>query len=432
MNLFHAHSVMPSLSADAQRRFATELIHRLRGAGFEAYWAGGCVRDQLLARTPKDYDVATDARPEQVRELFGHRRTLALGAAFGVIAVLGPKDAGQIEVATFRRDAGYSDGRRPDYVTYSSAAEDAARRDFTINGLFYDPLDHRVLDFVGGQEDLARRLIRAIGDPYQRFQEDKLRLLRAVRFAATFEFDVEPRTLEAVSRMAGEITVVSAERIAAEMERMLVDRHRVRAVRLLLQTGLAKAVVPEIVPASPTQQGPMDATLAVLDRLGEPSFPLALAALLHRWVDAAAAAGVCQRWRLSNRQTARTAWLVEHQAALREPRSLRRSQLQPLLVSEGIDDLLALEEAASLAAGRDTSHLSWCRSLLAQPPEVLDPPPLLTGDDLLRHGIPPGPAYRLLLQRIREAQLDGEIRTREEALDLADRLEGGSRDRGTE
>jgi tRNA nucleotidyltransferase/poly(A) polymerase len=419
---------MPTLSPDAQCRFATELVRRLRGAGFEAYWAGGCVRDRLLGRTPKDYDVATDARPGQVRELFGHRRTLALGAAFGVIAVLGPKDAGQVEVATFRRDATYSDGRRPDHVTFSSAAEDAARRDFTINGLFFDPLDERVLDFVGGQEDLARHVIRAIGDPYQRFQEDKLRLLRAVRFASTFEFDVDPRTLEAVGRMAGEITVVSAERIAAEMERMLVDPHRVHAVRLLLQTGLAAPVLPEIVPASPEHQGRMDATLAVLDRLAEPGFPLALATLLHPCVDAAAAVRVCQRWRLSNRQTQRTAWLVEHHAALREPRSLRWSQLQPFLVSEGIDDLLAMEEAAALAAGRDPSHMSWCRSLLTQSREVLDPPPLLTGDDLMRHGIPPGPAYRILLQRLREAQLDGEIRTREEALGLASRLGGGMND----
>jgi tRNA nucleotidyltransferase/poly(A) polymerase len=375
-----------------------------------------------LGRTPKDYDVATSARPEQVRELFGHRRTLALGAAFGVIAVRGPQDAGQIEVATFRRDDAYSDGRRPDHVTFSSAAEDAARRDFTINGIFYDPLDERVLDFVGGQEDLRRRLIRAIGDPRERFEEDKLRLLRAVRFAATFEFDVEPRTLEAVCLMAGEITVVSAERIAGEMERMLVDRHRVRAVRLLVETGLAAGVLPEIVPASPAGRDRLDAVLAVLDRLAQPGFPLALATLLHLGTDAAAAAGVCRRWRLSNRQTERTAWLVEHHAALREPRSLRWSQLQPLLVAEGIDDLISLEEAAALAARRDTSHLAWCRSLLAQPSEVLDPPPLLTGDDLLRHGVRPGPVYRVLLQRIREAQLDGEIRTPDDALALADRL----------
>jgi len=415
---------VPRLSPDAQRRFATDLVRRLRAAGFQAYWAGGCVRDQLLGRTPKDYDVATDARPEQVRELLGRRRTIAVGAAFGVIAVVGPKGAGQIEVATFRRDATYSDGRHPDHVTFSTPAEDAARRDFTINGLFYDPVDDRVLDYVGGQDDLARRLLRAIGDPYERFAEDKLRLLRAVRFAAAFEFAIEERTREAIGRMAPEITAVSAERIAAEMERMLVDRHRVRAVRLLMETGLAAAVLPEIVPADPAGRSRLDAALAVLERLIDPGFPLALAALLHCWVDAAAAAAVCQRWRLSNRQAQRTAWLVEHHAALRRARAMRWSQLQPLLVAEGIDDLIALEEAASLAGSGDASHVTWCRSLVAQPRELLDPPPLVTGDDLLRHGVPPGPEYRALLQRVREAQLDGEVRSQPEALELVDRLQG--------
>ncbi len=413
---------MPPLSPDAQRRFATDLVRRLRAVGFQAYWAGGCVRDQLMGRTPKDYDVATDARPEQVRELFGHRRTIAVGAAFGVIAVLGPKGAGQIEVATFRRDAAYSDGRHPDHVTFSTPAEDAARRDFTINGLFYDPVDDRVLDFVGGQDDLAHRLIHAIGDPYERFSEDKLRLLRAVRFAAAFDFAIEERTREAVGRMAPEIVVVSAERIAAEMERMLVDGHRVRAVRLLMETGLAVVVLPEIVPATPDQRSRLDATLAVMERLAAPGFPLVLAALLHRWVDAVAAAAVCQRWRLSNHQTQQTAWLVEHRGALRDARAVRWSQLQPLLVAEGVNDLIALEEAVSLAASGDTSHVAWCRSLLAQPREVLDPPPLLTGDDLLRHGVPPGPEYRALLQRVRDAQLDGEVHTKAEALELVDRL----------
>ena len=181
------------LTPEEQRRFAVEVVRRLRGAGFEAYWAGGCVRDQLLGRTPKDYDVATNAVPDQVRALFGRRRTLAIGAAFGVIAVIGPQGPGTVEVTTFRRDAPYSDGRHPDSVTFSSAEEDASRRDFTINGLFYDPVEQRVIDFVGGQEDLAQRRLRAIGDARQRFAEDKLRMLRAVRFAATFAFSLDER-----------------------------------------------------------------------------------------------------------------------------------------------------------------------------------------------------------------------------------------------
>src|SRR5690349_3855336 len=169
----------------AQRAFALDVARRLRERGYESLWAGGCVRDQLLGLTPKDYDVATNATPEQVRDLFGHRKTIAIGAAFGVISVIGPRPAGQIDVATFRRDSDTSDGRRPDAVTFTNAEEDARRRDFTINGLFFDPIDERVIDYVGGQEDLKRGVMRAIGEPAQRFDEDKLRMLRAVRFTAT-------------------------------------------------------------------------------------------------------------------------------------------------------------------------------------------------------------------------------------------------------
>src|SRR5688572_4921449 len=178
-----------------QRAFALEIVEKLRAAGFEALWAGGCVRDELLGLTPKDYDVATSAMPDQIRDVFGRRRTLPIGAAFGVITVLGPRAAGQVEVATFRTDAAYSDGRRPDSVTFTDAEHDAQRRDFTINGLFYDPIEGKVVDFVGGQEDLKRGTIRAIGDPRLRIAEDKLRMLRAVRFAATFNFAIDPDTM---------------------------------------------------------------------------------------------------------------------------------------------------------------------------------------------------------------------------------------------
>lgn len=413
---------MTFLVPEAQRRFAIDVVGKLRGAGYQAYWAGGCVRDQLLRRTPKDYDVATDALPEQIRELFTRRRTIAVGAAFGVIAVVGPRGTGLVEVATFREDAAYSDGRHPDHVRFSTAANDAARRDFTINGLFYDPVDDRVIDYVGGQEDLAKGLIRAIGDPYLRFEEDKLRLLRAVRFAATFEFAVEPRTFEAVRRMAGAITVVSAERIAAEMERMLVDRHRGRAVRLLLETGLAAAVLPEIVSNDATTSARIDETLAVIEELANSGFPLALASLLRGWVDAAGAGELCRRWKLSNRQTDRVTWLIEHRTALADARHARWSCLQPLLVAEGADDLICMEEAVVRAQRRDASHVAWCRLLRLLAFDVIDPPRLVTGDDLTAYGIPRGPQYRTLLQLIRDAQLDAEIHTKAAALELAARL----------
>ncbi len=404
------------LTPESQCRFAVEVVCRLRDAGFEAYWAGGCVRDQLLGRTPKDYDVATNAVPEQVRALFGRRRTLAIGAAFGVIAVIGPKTAGTVEVTTFRRDAPYSDGRHPDSVTYSSAEEDASRRDFTINGLFYDPIGRRVIDYVGGQKDLAEHRLRAIGCARERFAEDKLRMLRAVRFAAAYQLSLDDEIREAVAEMAAEIRVVSPERIAMEMRRLLADGSRAVGVRLMMETGLAAAVLPEIVPRDEPGRLRFDETLNVLSRLGaECGFPLALAVLLYPVVDAAGATAVCRRWRLSNKETHRVAWLVQHRAALIAARSMRWSELQPLLVAEGVDDLLALTEAEAVA----TDAAAYCRSLLAQPRASLDPPPLLSGDDLQAQGIPAGPRYRMFLERLRAAQLDGEIRTKDEALALA-------------
>jgi len=406
---------------EQQRRFAVEVVRTLRDAGFEAYWAGGCVRDELLANVPKDYDVATNATPREIREVFGRRRTLAIGAAFGVITVLGPKGSGMVEVATFRRDAAYSDGRHPDHVTFSSAEEDASRRDFTVNGLFYDPIGQEVIDFVGGREDLTAKRIRAIGDPRERFAEDKLRMLRAIRFSATLGFEIQQQTTDTIREMAGQIVVVSAERIAQEMRRMLVDPGRAEAVRMLIETDLAEPILPEVIPSGDVQRGRVEHALAVIAGLRQPGFPLALGALLHELVDVRGAESVCSRWRLSNKEAARTAWLVEHHSALTTAKALPWSRLQPLLIAEGIEDLLALHEAAHPDRLDEVIH---CRSRLQRPPEQLDPPPLITGDDLKAHGIPPGPQYRVLLQRVRDAQLDEEIHGRAEALAMAERLAG--------
>lgn len=406
------------LQPEAQRRFAEEVVRRLRGAGFEAYWAGGCVRDQFLDRVPNDYDVATNAVPRQVRELFGHRRTLAIGAAFGVIAVLGRREAGTVEVTTFRQDAAYSDGRHPDSVTFSSAEEDASRRDFTINGLFYDPVDQRVIDFVGGQKDLAAGRIRAIGCARDRFTEDKLRMLRAVRFAATFAFTLDDECRTAIARMASEIHAVSPERIAMEMRRLLADARRASGVQLLVETGLAAHVLPEIVPCGPSEREQFDETLDVLGRLGDDcGFPLALATVLAPTVDAAGARSVCRRWRLSNKETGRIGWLVEQRDALAAAPTMRWSLLQPLLVAEGSADLLMMIEARQPG----DAAAAHCRRLLDRPREELDPPPLVTGDDLQALGIPAGPDYKVLLDRLRVAQLDGEIHDRREALAMAER-----------
>jgi poly(A) polymerase len=414
---------MASVDPQKQRAFALDVVRRLRTAGFAALWAGGCVRDQVLGLVPKDYDVATDATPDQIRALFGHRRTLAIGAAFGVITVLGPKDAGQIEVATFRRDVAYSDGRHPDAVTFTNAQEDARRRDFTINGLFYDPLAEQVIDYVGGQDDLVKKIVRAIGNPIERFTEDKLRMLRAVRFAATFGFSLDEATAAAIRAMAAEICVVSAERIAMEMRRMLVLPRRREAVLLLIDTGLLAAIAPEL---SAVIGGPddtlRDSILAVLSRLESSSFPLALAALLYRLSDLREVAAVCRRWKLTNDETERTAWLAQNAATLDAAISMPWSRLQRLLIHPGADELVALQAARAAADEADQATVEFCRQRLAWPPEELNPPPLIKGDDLLAHGVPQGPLYRVLLEKVRDAQLDNHLATREEALHLVDRL----------
>ncbi len=268
-------------TADPQREFAVDVVRRLQVAGFRALWNGGCVRDFLMGRTPKDYDVATDARPEAVRQLFGHRRTLAVGASFGVIIVLGSKEAGNIEVATFRTEGPYLDGRRPEHVDFAGPEEDAQRRDFTINGMFYDPVSEQVLDYVGGEKDLAAGVVRAIGRPADRMTEDKLRMLRAVRFAATLDFQLDPATAEAVRTMAPEIHVVSAERIAQELKKMLVDPHRRRAIELARDTHLLVEILPEVKPVLDAPDGAgWEATLRRLRLLEQkPRFELATAAL---------------------------------------------------------------------------------------------------------------------------------------------------------
>src|SRR5438132_1232539 len=224
-----------------ERDFAVEVVRRLKEGGYEALWAGGCVRDELLGLVPKDYDVATNARPEEVRRLFA--RTVAVGMSFGVVEVLGPRVRSQaplrVQVATFRSDVSYSDGRHPDAVVFSSAREDALRRDFTINGMFFDPIDKRLIDYVGGQEDLQARILRAIGDPATRFTEDKLRMLRAVRIATRFDLTMEADTAAAIRAMAGEIRVVSAERVAEELRKLLVDPRRAWGMRQFVDLGLA-------------------------------------------------------------------------------------------------------------------------------------------------------------------------------------------------
>jgi poly(A) polymerase len=439
-----------------EREFAVKVVQRLQEAGYQALWAGGCVRDELLGLIPKDYDVATDARPEVVRKLFP--RNVAVGISFGVVEVLGPRGpAGplKVQVATFRQewyDPETGDGRRPDEVVFSSAREDALRRDFTINGMFFDPVRSELLDYVGGQEDLRAHVLRAIGDPRERFAEDKLRLLRAVRMATRFGLEVEPGTAAAVKEMAPQITVVSAERIAQELRGLLVDPQRARGVRLLDELGLAGPILPELLPMKGLPQGlPAAPTgdlwahvLRVMEMLGPaPGFPLALAVLLHdvgkprtvgrtpdrytfyyhEHVGARMADEICLRLKLSNDEREQAVWLVEKHQVLCDARHMRRSTLKPLLAHRWIGPLLALHRADALACGRGTDHVDYCEQLLREWDEAeLNPPPVLRGDDLLALGLKPGPLYKRLLDAVREAQLEGTVTTRDQALALVKRL----------
>ncbi len=418
---------MANVDPEIQRMFAVEVVAKLREAGFEAYWAGGCVRDRLLGRTPKDYDVATSALPEQIRDLFTRRRTLALGAAFGVITVLGPQRAGQIEVATFRQDAAYSDGRHPDAVSFSTPEADAQRRDFTINGLFYDPQAQAVIDFVGGQQDLARGVVRAIGDARTRFAEDKLRLLRAVRFAAAFGFEFEPLTEQAIQQMAAEIHVVSAERIAAELRLILTHGNRRRGVELLANLGLLAAILPEVAALRPLHGSEAAGsdwldTLRMLESLESPGFPLALVALVHRAGTPALVEAIGERLKLAGAEIRRAAWLLANLHSIEQARELRWPTLQRLLIAEGAGELIALAAARAAATGRHQADLDYCRKILHLPASELNPAPLITGDDLIAHGVPPGPEYHMLLERVRDEQLEKRVGSKAAALAMIDKL----------
>ena len=419
-------------TSDPKRDFAVEVVRRLQEAGYTALWAGGCVRDLLIGHPPDDYDVATNARPDEVRTLFGKRRTLAIGASFGVILVQGPKnvDAGDVEVATFRTEGPYLDGRRPETVTFATPEEDAHRRDFTINGMFYDPLTERIHDFVGGRDDLERRLVRAIGDATARFTEDKLRMLRAVRMTARFDFQLEQTTAGAVRQMAPEILVVSSERIAQELRKMLVHLRRATAMRLADDLKLLPVILPELAPilAEPgaTSWG---RTLQMLERLEQPGFELALVTLLFEvepsdaMTAARMAESVCRRLRLSNDELNRIVWLTHHKTIPADIRDWRPSRLKRLMANPDVDDLLRLYRAAADCGAGDATAVEFCERFLAETPATeINPPELISGDDLIALGAFPGVKFKAWLEQIRDAQLDGTIEVREQALEEAKRL----------
>ena len=438
---------MASSSAREAQAAAQAIVTHLRAHGFLAYFVGGCVRDLLLGRQPKDFDVATSAPPEAVLTLF--ENTFAVGAHFGVVLV---RTGDQVtEVATFRSDGAYSDGRHPDAVQFSTTpAEDVQRRDFTINGMMLDPANEEVLDLVGGVADLNAGLIRAIGDPLERFTEDKLRMLRAVRFAARFAFEMEPATARAIGQLAPRVNQVSHERVRDELTRMLTEGQANRAFTLLDATGLLAEVLPEVVRmkgvAQPPQYHPEGDvwvhTLLLLKGLpaGCP-MSLAWAALLHdigkpatfrvapdriRFdghveVGVRIAEDICRRLRFPNHETEQILSLIANHMRFADVRKMKQSTLKRFFRLKEFSDHLALHRLDCLSSHGSLDLYDFARERFESlPEEQVRPSLLLTGSDLIEAGYRPGPTFKQMLAAAEDAQLEGTITTREQALALID------------
>ena len=422
---------------------ARSIVARLRAAGHQAYLVGGCVRDLLLGRAPKDFDVATDARPDRVSELF--ERSEQVGAHFGVVLVR--ENTSQVEVATFRSDASYSDGRRPDAVHFESdPRQDAMRRDFTINALLLDPDTNEVLDFTGGREDLRRRVIRAIGDPDERFQEDHLRLIRAVRFAARLGFEIEPDTMTALRRLHGLIVKVSPERVRDELARILTEGGARRGFELLDETGLLGDILPEVAAMKGVAQPPefhpegdvWTHTLLLLEKLRHPTVTLAAGALLHdvgkpptfRVADrirfdghveegVRLAHGILTRLRFSSDQIEQIEALIANHMRFMHTGQMRESTIKRFLRMENFDEHLELHRLDCLSSsGKLDSYKHVLARLEEMGEEELRPKPLLTGRDLIEHGYHPGPSFGKMLAAVEDAQLEGRVQNKEDALAL--------------
>jgi tRNA nucleotidyltransferase/poly(A) polymerase len=428
---------------DTKRKEATEVLVQLRKAGFQAYFVGGCVRDLVMGYEPKDFDVATDAVPEQVRRLFPN--SLMVGAQFGVVIV--PRIEGSVEVATFRNDGAYDDGRHPRQVSYArTAEEDVRRRDFTINGLLFDPVHDKVLDYVGGERDIRERRIRAIGQPFVRFQEDHLRMLRAVRFAARLGFSLDPAVLSAIRDSAELIQNVSHERVRDEVLKILTERSPKRGFELLDETRLLEFILPEVKAMKGVAQPPQfhpegdvwTHTLIMLGGLRSPTVTLALGVLLHdvgkpatfsvreriRFdghveVGAKIAGAICRRLRLSLQQTERVVALVQNHLRFKDLPQMRRSTQLRFLRMDGFEEHLELHRLDCLASHGNLSNYELASRLLREtPPEEIKPQRLVRGDDLISAGYTPGPRFKQILRAVEDAQLEGAIHSRDEAMRL--------------
>ena len=460
-NNFRLAHMIASTISDAETRSkrarvaALSVLERIRDEGHSAYFVGGCVRDLLLGVAPQDYDIATSARPADIISLFPE--TLAVGAQFGVVLVLvrpnGTRDVApvQVEVATYRSDVGYSDGRHPDAVRYSDTAEeDVQRRDFTINGLLLDPLTNEVIDYVGGRSDLERKIIRTIGDPRARFREDKLRMMRAVRFAARLGYEIEPQTTNAIRELARDIHQVSRERIRDELDKMLTEGQARQCFELLDATGLLTEILAEISAMKGVQQPPeyhpegdvWTHTLLLLEGLEKGcSKSLAWGVLLHdvgkpptfrvapdrirfdghAEVGTRMAEEICRRLRFSNETTHQVAALVGNHMRFGDAKKMKESTLKRFMRLPHFEEHLELHRLDCTGSHRDLSLYNFIRERLASTPEEeMRPTPLITGKDLIQHGWKPGPKFRAMLQAVEDAQLEGTLHTREEAISFVE------------
>jgi poly(A) polymerase len=426
-----------------KERLALWIVDRLRRAGFAAYLAGGCVRDRILGLKAKDYDIATDARPQSVARLFDN--TVAVGAKFGVMLVV--LEGEQFEVATFRAEAGYADGRRPSEVRFGSLEEDVKRRDFTIGGMYLDPETGRIIDLVGGIRDLRAGVIRAIGDAELRFAEDHLRMLRAVRFAARLNFSIDPPTWSGIQRSADKIAQIAAERVGEEIMMIMTQGGAACGLDLLIDSGLAAVIIPEVLPLrgcpQPANFHP-EGDVYRHTRLMLSMLPrgcaetLAFGALFHDIakpqtlaveadgkmtyyghtdIGGRVAAYILQRLRRPRAVQLRVAYLVHNHLRMMMAPRMRRATLKRMLAEEGFDELLELSLLDTLAAGSALGFYHFCRRAMASMGEAeIRPPRLITGDDLIAMGFAPGPSFKQILHEVEDHHLDGTLKTRDDAL----------------
>lgn len=437
------------------RDTAVRVVKQLVDAGHTAYLVGGCVRDMVRGAEPKDYDIATSAAPEEVMELF--KRTVPVGVAFGVILVL--VDEMQFEVATFRNDHDYTDGRHPGSVTFGGEKEDAERRDFTINGIFFDPLKDRLVDYVHGESDIKAGLIRTIGSPEKRFNEDKLRLLRAVRFAAALDYEIEEGTFAALKESAHEITSVSAERIRDELSKMLTSAKPRRGIELMDAVGLLNIILPEVEAMKGVEQPPQfhpegdvyEHTLQMLKMSGDRNLKnpeiseradFAFALMLHdvgkpptfevadrirfnghTEVGAGMARKIMRRLKFPRREIELVEELIRDHLKFMEVRRMRPSTLKRFMRVDEFDMHLELHRLDCLASHGDLTNLDFVRQKLEEfrkeeAEEALRPKPLINGNDLIELGLEPGPVFKEILTKIEDMQLEDAIKTRDEAIEI--------------